>query len=315
MPSESDDELPLTQHLRELRNCLTKVMVAWFLCAIAAWFFREEIFAFLLDPAISALGAEETRLQAIKPTEIFFTYLKCAALAGFVIALPVIFWEFWSFVAPGLYKTERTAFLPFLLASPFMFFAGAAFAFYVVIPLAFDFFLNFQQIGLTGEVAEDGVETISDAGITFQGSVAEYLSLTITFILAFGLCFQLPVLLSLLGKAGLVSSTGLAAVRKYAVVAILVVAGLVTPPDVFTQVILFVVVFGLYEVSIQIVKRIEKKREARMRAEGTWFEDDDEDEDWDEDAETSPTTKPAASSDEPDEGDEEDDPGMVQGPS
>ena len=118
---------------------------------------------------------------------------------------------------------------------------------------------------------------MGDPGITFQGSVAEYLSLTIKFIVAFGLCFQLPVLLTLMGKAGLVSSKGLGNVRKYAVVAILVLAALVTPPDVITQVILFVVVYGLYEISILLVKRVETKREKKLRAEGLWFEDDDTD--------------------------------------
>ena len=154
-----------------------------------------------------------------------------------------------------------------------MFFLGASFAFYVVTPLAFDFFLGFQQPGtLSGDTEIEGGGI---AAIAFQGSAQAYLSLTIKFIVAFGLCFQLPVLLSLLGKAGLVSSAGLKNVRKYAVVGILLLAALVTPPDVITQVILFVVVYGLYEVSIQLVARIERKREAKMRAEGTWYDDDD----------------------------------------
>ena len=154
-----------------------------------------------------------------------------------------------------------------------MFFLGAAFAFYVVTPLAFDFFLGFQQAGtLVGEgpEGENGI-----AAIAFQGSAQEYLSLTIKFIVAFGLCFQLPVLLTLMGKAGLVSSEGLGNVRKYAVVAILVLAALVTPPDVITQVILFVVVYGLYEISIFLVRRVEKKRDEKLREEG-YFDDEDE---------------------------------------
>ena len=135
----------------------------------------------------------------------------------------------------------------------------------MVTPLAFDFFLGFQQPGvLTGE----GEVTNSSAGIAFQGSAQEYLNLTIKFILAFGLCFQLPVLLTLMGKAGLVSSQGLRSVRKYAVVGILLLAAIVTPPDVITQVILFVVVYGLYEISIQLVKRVERKRDEALRAEG-----------------------------------------------
>jgi sec-independent protein translocase protein TatC len=153
-----------------------------------------------------------------------------------------------------------------------MFFLGAAFAFYVVTPLAFDFFLGFQQGGSV--LTEDMTENAT-AGIAFQGSAQEYLSLTIKFIVAFGLCFQLPVLLTLMGKAGLVSSEGLGNVRKFAVVAILVLAALVTPPDVITQVILFTVVYGLYEVSIFLVRRVERKREEELRAEG-YYDDEQE---------------------------------------
>lgn len=283
-----DSSAPLIEHLAELRTRLIRSAIAFVVCIFIAFYFWNPIFNFMTTPICSALNerGQDCGLILIKLQEGFFVAIRISILGGFALAFPVISYQLWRFVAPGLYKSEKNAFLPFLLASPFMFFAGAAFAFYVVIPLAFDFFLNFQQIDMGGNVADDGVENIGDAGITFQGSVAEYLSLTITFILAFGLCFQLPVLLSLLGKAGLVSSEGLAAVRKYAVVAILVVAGLVTPPDVFTQVILFVVVYGLYEISIQIVKRIETNREARMRAEGTWFEDDFDDDDEDETAAT-----------------------------
>jgi len=150
-----------------------------------------------------------------------------------------------------------------------------SFAFYVVTPLAFDFFLGFQQITPQGDVAAGEEAPVS---VIFQGSAEEYLSLTMKFIVAFGLCFQLPVLLTLMGKAGLVSSEGLKAVRKYAVVGILVLAALVTPPDVITQIILFVVVYGLYEVSIFLVQRVEKKREEKLREEGLWDEDEDEDE-------------------------------------
>ena len=192
------------------------------------------------------------------------------------MAFPYIANQMWRFVAPGLYKSEKGAFLPFLIASPFMFFLGAAFAFYVVTPLAFDFFLGFQQLGSGGEAeVTDGTLSASVPSVIFQGSAEEYLALTIKFIVAFGLCFQLPVLLTLMGKAGLVSSEGLGAVRKYAVVSILVLAALVTPPDVITQVILFVVVYGLYEISIMLVRRVERKRNEKLREEGIL---DDEDE-------------------------------------
>ncbi len=182
-----------------------------------------------------------------------------------MLSFPYIALQMWRFVAPGLYKSEKGAFLPFLVASPFMFILGASFAFYVVTPLAYDFFLGFQQFGAEGEAVADGAAPLS---VVFQGSAQEYLNLTIKFIVAFGLCFQLPVLLTLMGKAGLVSAEGLGSVRKYAVVAILVLAALVTPPDVITQVILFVVVYGLYEVSILLVRRVEAKREAQVARRG-----------------------------------------------
>jgi len=158
-----------------------------------------------------------------------------------------------------------------------MFFLGASFAFYVVTPLAYDFFLGFQQFGGQGEAVEGG-QNAAPLSVVFQGSAQEYLNLTIKFIVAFGLCFQLPVLLTLMGKAGLVSAPGLRSVRKYAVVGILLLAALVTPPDVITQIILFIVVYGLYEVSIQLVQRVERKREAELREQGLWFDEEDDNE-------------------------------------
>jgi len=194
-------------------------------------------------------------------------------MGGLIIAFPIIGYKMWRFVAPGLYRSEKGAFLPFMLASPIMFFLGASFAYFVVTPLAFDFFLGFQQPGSLG--SEESLESEA-AGIAFQGSAQEYLSLTIKFIVAFGICFQLPVLLTLMGKAGLVSSAGLKNVRKFAVVGILVLAALVTPPDVITQIILFVVVYGLYEVSIFLVARVEKKINEKFAADD-YFEDMDDD--------------------------------------
>lgn len=268
---------PLIEHLAELRNRLIKSAVAFIIGMIICFLVWNPIFNFLTDPICGALDdrGQDCGLILIKLQEGFFVAIRISLLGGFVLAFPYIATQLWRFVAPGLYKTEKNAFLPFLLASPIMFAIGAAFAFYVVIPLAFNFFLGFQQIGAAGDVTPDGAENLATAGITFQGSVAEYLALTTKFILAFGLCFQLPVLLTLMGKAGLVSSEGLGNVRKYAVVAILCLAAIVTPPDVITQVILFVVVYGLYEISIWLVRRVEKKRNERLRAEGLL---DDEDE-------------------------------------
>ena len=277
-----DSSAPLIEHLAELRNRLIHSVVAFIIGMVICFTVATPIFNFLTSPLCQVLAerGQDCDLIFISPQEGFFVAIKVSLLGGFMLAFPYIANQMWRFVAPGLYKSEKGAFLPFLVASPFMFFLGASFAFYVVTPLAYDFFLGFQQFGNEGE-AVDGGQNAAPLSVVFQGSAQEYLNLTIKFIVAFGMCFQLPVLLTLMGKAGLVSSEGLRAVRKYAVVGILVLAALVTPPDVITQVILFVVVYGLYEVSIQLVKRVEKQREARMRAEGTWFEDDEEEADAD----------------------------------
>ncbi|MDF3414010.1 twin-arginine translocase subunit TatC [Sulfitobacter sp. M57] len=271
-----DSAAPLIEHLAELRTRLIHSVIAFIIGMVICFTVWNPIFNFLTSPLCSAMaerGQEDCGLILIKLQEGFFVAISISLLGGLVLGFPYISYQMWRFVAPGLYKNEKGAFLPFLVASPIMFFIGASFAFYVVTPLAFDFFLGFQQGSLTGDDSEAVANGV--AGIAFQGSAQEYLSLTIKFIVAFGLCFQLPVLLTLMGKAGLVSAEGLGNVRKYAVVAILVLAALVTPPDVITQVILFVVVYGLYELSIQLVKRVERQREAKLRAEGFYDEDED----------------------------------------
>ena len=270
-----DSSAPLIEHLAELRQRLIYSFAAFIIGMIICFTIWNPIFDFLTHPLCSAMalrGHSDCGLILIKLQEGFFVAISISLLGGLVLSFPIIGFQMWRFVAPGLYKTEKNAFLPFIVASPFMFFLGASFAYYVVTPLAFDFFLGFQQTGsvLDGEDVDNAA-----AGIAFQGSAQEYLSLTIKFIVAFGMCFQLPVLLTLMGKAGLVSAEGLGNVRKYAVVAILVLAALVTPPDVITQVILFVVVYGLYEVSIFLVSRVEKKREQKLREEGFYDDEDD----------------------------------------
>jgi len=271
-----DSAAPLIEHLAELRTRLINSLVAFIVGMVICFAVATPIFNFLTDPLCRELadGGQDCALIFISPQEGFFVAIRISLLGGFMLAFPYIGTQMWRFVAPGLYKSEKGAFLPFLVASPFMFLLGAAFAFYVVTPLAYDFFLGFQQFGPEGEAVTmpTGPEGLS---VVFQGSAQEYLKLTIKFIVAFGLCFQLPVLLTLMGKAGLVGSVGLAAVRKYAVVGILVLAALVTPPDVITQIILFVVVYGLYEVSIFLVRRVERQRDDRLRTEGLL---DDEDE-------------------------------------
>lgn len=268
---------PLIEHLTELRQRLIYSVSAFIVGMIICFTVWNPIFNFLTHPLCSAMalkGHSDCGLILIKLQEGFFVAISISLAGGLVLSFPFIAFQLWRFVAPGLYKSEKGAFLPFLIASPFMFFLGAAFAYFVVTPLAFDFFLGFQQAGsvLGDTTAEEGNAI---AGIAFQGSAQEYLSLTIKFIVAFGICFQLPVLLTLLGKAGIVSSEGLANVRKYAVVAILILAAIVTPPDIITQVILFAVVYGLYEISIFLVRRVETKREKKLREEG-YYDDEAE---------------------------------------
>jgi sec-independent protein translocase protein TatC len=262
-----DSSAPLMEHLTELRNRLINSLAAFVVGMVICFTVWNPIFNFLTRPLCVALaerGQENCGLVLIALQEGFFVAISISLLGGLVLAFPIISYQMWRFVAPGLYKSERGAFLPFLLASPVMFFLGAAFAYYAITPLAFNFFLGFQQ----GAIPAEGGTTTQAAGILFQGSAEAYLKLTIKFIVAFGLCFQLPVLLTLMGKAGLVSSKGLKGVRKYAVVGILILAAIATPPDVVSQVLLFSVVYGLYEVSIMLVKRIENQKDAKAREEG-----------------------------------------------
>ncbi len=269
-----DSAAPLLEHLTELRTRLIRSVLAFIVGMVICFTVWRPIFEFLTRPLCDALERDGANcaLIFIKLEEGFFTAISISLLGGLVLSFPIISFQLWRFIAPGLYKSEKGAFLPFLIASPFMFFLGAAFAFYVITPLAFDFFLGFQST----ESLVDGVESSTQAaGTVFQGSAQAYLSLTIKFIVAFGLCFQLPVLLTLMGKAGLVSARGLRNTRKYAVVGILMLAALATPPDVVSQVILFVVVYGLYEVSIQLVARVERKKVEKLREEGVLDEDED----------------------------------------
>ena len=270
-----DSSAPLIEHLAELRTRLIHSVVAFLVGMVICFTVATPIFNFLTAPLCQVLAerGQDCDLIFISPQEGFFVAIKVSLLGGLLLSFPYIALQMWRFVAPGLYKSEKGAFLPFMISSPFMFLLGAAFAFYVVTPLAYDFFLGFQQFGAEGEAVEAG--QAAPLSVVFQGSAQEYLNLTIKFIVAFGLCFQLPVLLTLMGKAGLVSADGLGSVRKYAVVAILILAALVTPPDVITQVILFTVVYGLYEISIFLVRRVEKKREDRLRAEGYYDDEAD----------------------------------------
>ncbi|MDQ7776765.1 twin-arginine translocase subunit TatC [Paracoccus aminovorans] len=278
-PDDIDDSsAPLIEHLKELRTRLIWSVLAFVLAMVLCYFVWNPIFDFLTQPVCTALEkrGQTCGLILLKMQEGFFVAMRIAFFGGFVLAFPVVGYQLWRFVAPGLYRSEKNALLPFLVASPVMFLIGAAFAYYIILPWAFDFFLGFQQGPLALPDDPAGAATAAAgataaakepwAGIVFQGSVEEYLTLTTKFILAFGLSFQLPVALTLMGKAGLVSSEGLASMRRYAIIVILVLAAMVTPPDVISQIVLFTVIYGLYEVSIFLVRRIERKRELEEQA-------------------------------------------------
>ena len=311
---DRDDEIeessaPLLEHLAELRTRLIRSVLAFIVGIVVAFAVAEPILQILLKPietTLRNLGDPAPVLQFTAPQEYLFTLFRISMVFGFALAFPVIAHQMWRFVAPGLYRTEKAAFLPFVIASPVMFLIGASFALFIVIPLAMQFLLGFADfsfsgalsglastLGISGEGAGVPAPDMPDSGlsITFLGKVNESLDLTLKFIMAFGLCFQLPVLLTLMGKAGLVSARGLGQMRKYAMVGILVLAALVTPPDVVTQLILFVVVYGLYEVSIQLVKMVEKKRVEKLREEGILGEDEDLYSEFDEDDEGEEDTR------------------------
>ena len=275
-----DSSAPLIEHLAELRTRLIWSVVAFLVGMVISFSFGSMILDFLLVPiekTMRDLGNPNPVMQYTAPQEYFFTLIRISMVGGLALAFPVIGYQLWRFVAPGLYRSEKNAFLPFLIASPALFLIGAAFAHYIVVPLAMAFFLGFADLPSlvaayvtdTGELAAPGAAA-RDSGIdiVFNGKVNETLDITLKLIVAFGLCFQLPVLLTLMGKAGLASSRGLRATRKYAVVGILTVAAIVTPPDVTTQILLFAVVYALYEISIFLVQQVERGKDRAARAEG-----------------------------------------------
>ncbi len=277
-----DSAAPLIEHLKELRSRVLMSVGILAVACLVGYLIWKPVFHVLSLPMCHAMAdyGQKCQFVLIKLQEGFSVAVKIAVWAGFAMAFPVIAYQLWRFVAPGLYRNEKSAFLPFLVASPAMFMLGAAFAYYMILPGAFHFFLSYQTDFANAMNEQLVVPTdpnpLADlpSGVLYQGSVESFLSLTMSFVMAFGLCFQLPVLLTLMGKAGLVSSAGMRATRKYAVVAIMALAAVATPPDVLSQLIMFFAVYPLYEISILLVSRFESKREAQARADGTWVDEE-----------------------------------------
>ncbi|MFP6730735.1 MAG: twin-arginine translocase subunit TatC [Alphaproteobacteria bacterium] len=253
-----DSKAPLLEHLIELRNRLIRsvaaLLVAFFIC----FYFAGDIFDFLAAPLAEQLASREgARMIFTDMTEVFFTQVKVAFFAALFFSFPFMANEMWKFIAPGLYKNEKQAFLPFLVMTPVLFFLGGSLVYYILMPVAWQFFLSFETVGGAGVLP-----------IQLEAKVNEYLSLVMKLIFAFGLSFELPLVLTLLARAGMVTADGLADKRKYSIVMAFVAAAILTPPDPLSQISLAVPIILLYEISILSVRYIERKRAKAQAADG-----------------------------------------------
>jgi len=230
-----DTPAPITEHLAELRRRLFWIVGAWAFFALLSFRYAEQIFGYLLEPAVASLGPEGGKLQAIAPTEIFFTYVKCALLSGFVIGLPVIFWNLWAFVAPGLYDSEKKAIVPFVVISSLLFGGGAIFGYSIVFPIMFSFFTSFDS------------EFVKSAW-----TMREVFSLTTRLFLAFGIAFEMPVFVFFLALTGIVSAAQLLRGTPYAVLGVFVTAAILTPPDWVSQLFLALPMIVLYLLGVGV---------------------------------------------------------------
>jgi len=251
--TESMEKQPLLAHALELRKRLVISLTAFFIATGICYFFAADIYAFLVAPLAHAFPDPSTRRMIYTSlTEAFFTYLRLAVFAGFILSFPVIASQLYKFLAPGLHQKEKRAMVPFLVAAPGLFFAGAAFVYYLIFPAAWRFFLGFESMG--------GGEGLP---IQLEAKVSDYLSLVMHLIIAFGLSFQLPIILVLLVKSGMITVDTLKKGRRYAIVIIVTVAAFITPPDIFSQIALSVPLYVLYELSIILCRNGKTTRHPR----------------------------------------------------
>tara|TARA_B110001452_G_scaffold116865_1_gene96998 strand:+ start:190 stop:951 length:762 start_codon:yes stop_codon:yes gene_type:complete len=247
---KSDNDTGFVSHLTELRKRLIRSFIFLFIFFVGCYFFSERLYGFLVEPFANAVKESglERRLIFTALQETFLTYLKVSFFAAFFVTCPYILVQIWKFIAPGLYKHEKVAIIPYLILTPVLFFLGGILVYYLIMPLAIKFFLSFESTGLS-----------TGLPIQLEAKVNEYLSLVMKLIFAFGISFQLPVVLSLLARIGVVDSKFLKDRRKYVVVMIFAAAAILTPPDPITQVGLAIPLLILYELSIFSVNIIEKK--------------------------------------------------------
>ncbi len=245
--SEAELQTPIMAHLVELKGRIIRILVVWLVAVLFCYMHADDIYQFLLVPLKTAFEGEQRQLIATSLTETFVTYIRLAIYGGFFIAFPYIASEIYLFLAPGLYKRERKALLPYLTAAPILFLLGAALAYYFVMPKAWEFFISFEMPD-------------APLPLVVQAKVSEYLGLVMQLVLAFGISFQLPVLLTMLVRVGLLKTETLSKGRRYAIVILLTVAAFITPPDIVSQVLLFIPLYALYEISIFVCRRIERRR-------------------------------------------------------